>query len=349
MGWINLRLVGVRDSIILKFMKEFRKFDVLIKDENMRILNRELRMKIVRASMYDNRSFFEKLNKNHVKLLEYTSEIYPAYLKNIQDPPVFLYIKANNIEFTEKNIGVVGTRRNTVYGKISCETILKELLEYDVTIVSGLAAGIDNIAHEFTLKKRGRCIGVVGSGLDRIFPYESRSLWERIPEEGMLISEYPLGTEPLKWNFPRRNRIIAGLSQGVLMCESYEKGGALITAELAFQNNREVFAVPGFINYPSFKGCNQLIKDTKARLVTSGKDIAEEFMWEKSTSKTVMSDLTREEKKILLLLDVEKNLDDLIIETGLNAGIILSILTILEIKGLVFEVGGGKYKGVYDK
>lgn len=227
MGWINLKLVGLQDSIISKFMREFKDFNELAKDENIKLLKGDIRNKVLKGAMLDTRKFYEDLEKNKIILLEYTNDKYPINLKNIQDPPLFLYIKGN-IEFSEKNIGVVGTRRNTVYGKVSCETILKELLEYDVTIVSGLALGIDSIAHEYTLKKNGRCVGVVGSGLDKIFPYESKKLWEKIPENGMLISEYPLGMEPLKWNFPRRNRIIAGLSQGVLVCESYNKGGGLL-------------------------------------------------------------------------------------------------------------------------
>lgn len=345
MGWINLKLVGLQDSIILKFMKEFKSFNKFAIDENIKILKGDIRNKVLKGAMLDTRKFYEDLEKNKITLLEYTDDKYPVSLKNIQDPPLFLYIKGK-IEFSEKNIGVVGTRRNTVYGKISCETILKDLLEYDVTIVSGLALGIDNIAHEYTLKKNGKCIGVVGSGLDKIFPYESKKLWERIPENGMLISEYPLGMEPLKWNFPRRNRIIAGLSQGVLVCESYNRGGALITAELAFQNNREVFAVPGFINYPSFKGCNELIKGTKAKLVSVGKDIAEEFLWEKNGKEKKMLHLSEEEKKIFKSLGSEKSLDELIIETKMSGSVILAVLTNLKIKELVYEISGGKYKGV---
>ena len=344
MGWINLRESGIKDSLILKFMKEFKNFETFLRDENLRILDKDIRAKVLHAALYDSRKFYDKLHKHNISLLDYTSGDYPENLKNIQDPPLFLYV-AGEVKFHERNIGVVGTRRNTIYGKVSCESILKELLEYDVNIVSGLALGIDNIAHEFTLKKNGRCIGVVGSGLDRIFPYESRKLWERIPESGMLISEYPLGSEPLKWNFPRRNRIIAGLSQGILLCESYEKGGALITAEFGFQHDREIFAVPGFINYPSFKGCNKLIKDTKAKLVLSGKDIGDEFLWEKKTKSELSLDLKPEEKKILLLLSTEKNLDELILETGFTAGEVLSVLANLEIKDFIFEISGGRYKG----
>jgi DNA processing protein len=344
MGWINLREFGVKDSVILKFMKEFKTFETLIKDENLRILNRDIRAKVLQAALYDNRKLYDKLNKNNIQLLEYTDDKYPESLKNIQDPPLFLYV-AGEIKFSERNIAVVGTRRNTIYGKVSCESILKELLEYDIDVVSGLALGIDNIAHEYTLKKNGRCIGVVGSGLDRIFPYESRKLWEKIPENGMLISEYPLGSEPLKWNFPRRNRIIAGLSQGILLCESYEKGGALITAELGFQYNREIFAVPGFINYPSFKGCNKLIRDTKAKLILSGKDIADEFIWGKRSKEELNTNLTSEEKTVLSFLNTEKNLDELILETGFSAGIVLAVLANLEVKDFIFEISGGKYKG----
>ena len=345
MEWVNLKIAGLKNHLILKFMKEFGSASELLKDKNIKILEKEIRNKIIQASKIELDSFYEKLNKNNISLLQYTDGEYPDYLKNIQDPPLFLYIKGN-IKFSDRNIAVVGTRRNTIYGKVSCETILKELLRYDTVIVSGLALGIDNIAHSYTLKKGGRCIGVVGSGLDVIFPYESRELWGKIPENGMLISEYPLGTEPLKWNFPRRNRIIAGLCQGLLICESHGRGGALITAELAFQNDREVFAIPGFINYPSFRGCNELIKSNKAKLVISAEDITEEFSWEKQKLNAEKLLLSIEEHRILIALKEEKGLDDLITELGENASFILSVLMGLKIRGLIYEISGGRYKAM---
>ena len=220
----------------------------------------------------------------------------------------------------------------------------EDLVNNEITTVSGLALGIDSICHKKTLDKNGKTIAVVGSGLDVIYPKENRILWENIEKSGLIISEYPLGTEPIGYNFPMRNRIIVGLSRGILVIESQKKGGSLITAELALEEGREVFAVPGDIFSPSSEGCNNLIKNSQAKLTTDVKDIIIEYGWELKNNKNNNLKLTSYEEKIFFLLEKEKNLDELILGTSLKASEILSILMDLEIKHIIVSIPGGKYR-----
>ena len=241
-----------------------------------------------------------------------------------------------------------------------------------MTLISGLAEGIDTVALSASVEKDGSAIAVVGSGLDIVYPYENKILWEKISENGILISEHPLGTKPLKWNFPKRNRIIAALSDGILIAESFKSGGALITAELGFMMDKEIFAVPGFINYPSFEGCNNLIKENKAKLVTTGEDIAREFLWDLKNRKNKTDKLTYEEKIVFLQLSEELGLEEIMkkiknfdmssdnneknrdtlfenefrleknrIDIPVNK--LLSILMSLKVKGLISETGTARY------
>lgn len=284
------------------------------------------------------------LKKNRVKVLNLKSKNYPEDLRNISQPPVFLYYKGDISLLENRKIGVVGTRKATSYGRITCEKMTEDLVSNEITTVSGLALGIDSICHKRTLEKSGKTIAVVGSGLDIIYPKENRILWEQIERSGLIISEYPLGTEPIGYNFPMRNRIIVGLSRGILVIESQKKGGSLITAELALEEGREVFAVPGDIFSPSSEGCNNLIKNSQAKLTTDIKDIITEYGWEIKNNKNSNLSLTSYEEKIFFLLEKEKNLDELILESSFKAGEILSILMDLEIKHAIVSIPGGKYR-----
>lgn len=219
------------------------------------------------------------MESKKVSLLFIRDTNYPEELKNIAKPPIFLYYCGDIGLLQKRKIAVVGTRRATSYGRIACEKIVRELVENEVVTVSGLAAGIDSICHKKTLDYGGKTIAVIGSGLDVVYPRENEKLWKVIGERGLILSEYPLGTEPFAYNFPMRNRIIVGISQGVVVVESKSKGGSLITAELALEEGREVFAIPGDIFSPASEGCNSLIKNSSAKLITSVEDILEEFGW----------------------------------------------------------------------
>ncbi|MCX5773714.1 MAG: DNA-processing protein DprA [Fusobacteria bacterium] len=289
----------------------------------------------------------EIFEKEKIKLLFLNGKNYPAMLKEIAKPPTLLYAKGN-LEFSERSIGVIGTRKITALGVSATEKITKTLVQNDICIVSGLAKGVDTVAHETALKYGGKTIAIIGNGHDVIFPKENAKLYLEIAEKGLLLSEFPLGTEAFRWNFPMRNRIIAGLSRGVVVTESYKKGGAMITAQLAIDEGRDVFAVPGFISYPSFEGCNELIKESVAKLVSSGDDIISEYQWSKKRKKIVVTPtlFTSTESLILSILKVATSVDLIVKQSALTTQEALAILTELEINGLVKSVAGGKYMAV---
>lgn len=220
----------------------------------------------------------ERLEKEKINIITIQDESYPKLLKEIYAPPAILYIRGNFEPNDESSLGVVGTRNFSDYGKHITPIITSELSRSGLTIVSGLAIGIDTIAHKTAIENNGRTIAVLGSGIDTksIYPTINRYLAERIIEQGAIISEFPINTNPLPQNFPQRNRIISGLSLGVLVIEAQEKSGSMITARNALEQNREVFAVPGNIISNNSSGPNSLIK-MGAKLVTKAKDILEEL------------------------------------------------------------------------
>lgn len=348
--WLKLKKEGISDSTIYKLMQNYLNFnEVFEKTEDYLKekfnLSLEIIEKIYKARNLNIDEELSKLEAKKIKLITLNDKKYPDKLKNISSPPLFLYCKGQ-IDFPEKSIGVVGTRKMTSYGKSATEKLVKEMVECGITIVSGLAEGVDGAAHNKALMNKGRTIAVVGSGLDVVYPEANRKIWEKMSEEGTIISEYPLGTEPFRWNFPQRNRIIVGLSKGILVAESYEGGGSLITAQIALDEGREVFAVPGFISYPSFEGCNSLIKKSEAKLTTCVKDILEEFGWDEINISEEKIDivLNTNEKNIYSKLIVEKNLDELIMETGIKSTNLVVILMEMELKGYIKSISGGKYK-----
>lgn len=354
MEWYRLKAAGIKDSIIGRLMKELENYqDIFLLDRNQ--LKKYFKIDDETVNIiYESRNAdfseeFKKLEKLNIKVISIKDEKYPERLKQIAQPPVFLYYRGDiSLAGKEKTIAVVGTRKPTVYGKNSCERIIDELIEGDITTISGLALGIDTVCHKRTLQKGGKTIAVVGSGLDVVYPYENKKYWEEIGEKGLLLSEFPPETPPNAYNFPRRNRIIAGLSRGVAVIESKSKGGSLITAYLALEEGRDVFAVPGDIFSPASEGTNELIKKSEAKLITSGKDILDEFGWntlkkEKEENLCKFS-MTEEEYKIYEILNVEKNLDEIILESGIKAGNLLALLMEMEIKGIVSSISGGKYR-----
>ena len=220
----------------------------------------------------------EKLEKEKINLLTIQDESYPKLLKEIYAPPAILYIRGKFKPNDERSLGVIGTRKLSNYGQQITPIITSELCKSGLTIVSGLAKGIDTIAHETAIKNNGRTIAVLGSGVDTksIYPIINKHLAEKIIENGAVISEFPINTKPLPQNFPQRNRIVSGLSLGVLVIEAPEKSGAMITARNALEQNRDVFAIPGHILSNNSLGPNKLIK-MGAKLVTKTSDILEEL------------------------------------------------------------------------
>lgn len=273
-------------------------------------------------------------------------EIYPESLKNICDPPQKIYYRGNlDLLRSDRLIAIVGTRRNTAYGKLCCENIVKKLMDADVTIVSGFAMGIDTISHKTCIDNNGKTIAVIASGLDIVYPASNLKLWKEIEKKGLILSEYDYGTKPFRSNFPKRNRIIAGLSKATVIIESKEKGGSLITANMALEEGRDIFAVPGNIFSENSKGSNSLIRDSKAKLLLSADEILEEYGWAalNKVSNEKNSELSNIQKRILDLLSSEKSLDSLVQELNLDLSSVLSEIMELELTGAIKSMPGGKY------
>ena len=291
-------------------------------------------------------SEIENLHKYKIKAITFNSSYYPQRLKEIHDYPPLIYVRGNLKPEDECCLAVVGTRRATVYGRQVTEEIVTELAKNKITIVSGLAKGIDSIAHRAALETNGRTIAVFASGLDIVYPAENASLARDIIEKGALVSEYPLGTRPKADNFPRRNRIMSGISLGVLVIEAGERSGALITVEQALQQNREVFAVPGSILSPASKGTNSLLQQG-AKLVRNHVDILEELNLAMVTQQLEMKELLPTDKTEALLLrqlsSEPSHIDEICRQSGLAASTVSSALAMMELKGMVKQVGTMNY------
>ena len=283
------------------------------------------------------------MNYNFITI---NDDIYPECLKEISDPPEKLYYKGNlELLKSERMIAVVGTRNPSSYGKLCCEYMIKKMSKADITIVSGFAKGIDSIAHKTSLITGTKTIAVIASGLDIVYPASNLSLYREIEEKGLILTEYEPGTKPFKGNFPQRNRIIAGLSKGVIVVESKDRGGSLITADLALEYNRDVYAVPGDIFSEYSKGCNNLIRDAKAKSLSHIKELLEDYNWENKEENKSLK-FTKNQDLILNSLSTEKSFDQILEETKIAQTEILSELINLEIMGLIKSIAGGRYKKI---
>jgi DNA processing protein len=258
------RIVKLKNSDLGEFSFLSKKdIDRIISLKNSKILESELKL----------------IEKDKIKVIDFFEPEYPYYLKQINYPPLVLYLKGNIDLLDTESVAIVGTRTPTKYGRLTAFNFAYKLCCLGLNIVSGLALGIDKAAHEGALAASGSTVGVLGSGLNCIYPSQNRKLARSIFEKGLMVSEYPLNTKPLASNFPRRNRIISGLSKGVVVIEAAQRSGALITANFALGQNREVFAVPGNIDQFQSKGPHSLIKEG-AKLTESVEDILEELKFE---------------------------------------------------------------------
>ncbi|OPX30459.1 MAG: DNA protecting protein DprA [Candidatus Omnitrophica bacterium 4484_171] len=275
------------------------------------------------------------MDKERVSLIDYLSPDYPLLLKEITYPPLVIYVKGDKSSLSDLCFGIVGSRLASFYGIAMAEKFSFSLSALGIVIVSGLAKGIDYAAHKKALDA-GKTIAVLGSGIANIYPHENKYLAEKISHKGAVISEFPLETSPLKENFPRRNRIISGLSKGVLVVEAAARSGALITARYALEQNREVFALPGKINSPLSKGTHLLIKEG-AKLVDSLEDILDELNVEWRPREHSIN-LDSKEKIIFDIIDREGIfMEEMIIKSGLTMQEVSGAILALQIKGLVEE------------
>lgn len=296
-----------------------------------------------------------RIRETGARFLTILEEDYPELLREIPDAPPAIYVLGSLLERDRQSVAVVGSRRSTHYGMSSARRLSCQLAAAGITVVSGLARGIDTAAHEGALEANGRTLAVIGSGLGQIYPPENQDLAKRIADgHGAVISEFPIDQIPDKTTFPLRNRIVAGLSRALLVAECPAWSGALITANLAGEYNRSLYAVPGPIDRPSSAGCHQLIKDG-ARLVTTADDILEEFEWllpqrdkdgladarRDQREASTPPDLAPEERALLDAIDsTEVQIDELIERTGLPPSTVSSALLRLEIRRLVKQLPG---------
>jgi DNA processing protein len=303
--------------------------------------------------------FDEFLKKEHALLKEHKAfvlsiddPLYPQRLKEIPDAPVVLYAKGERGLFDFPSLAIVGCRKSSVYGMTMAEKFAKDLSDYGLVVVSGLARGIDTAAHHGALKVNGKTVAVLGTGLTEIYPAENKRLFEAIADKGLVVSEFPMSAKPSASHFPRRNRIISGLSLGVIVVEAARKSGALITADFALEQGREVFAIPGKIDSPSSQGTNALIKQG-AKLVGCVDDILEELqiaVRPKLVTQEKLSEakeaaarqcLLPEEKSFLKLLSAHPmDVDSLCQESGLALSCVFSLLLKLELLGIVKQLPG---------
>lgn len=290
------------------------------------------------------KAYYNKLN---AKIMTIDDEDYPYYLKNIPNPPAILYRKGDILEQDNLAIAIVGSRKITDYGREAVKYLASEIAKLGITIVSGMADGTDSIAHKEALRNGGRTIAVMGTGIDIIYPSKNKSLAAEIEQNGSIITEFPANMKGLPYNFPRRNRIISGLSLGVLIVEAKEKSGSLITASYAAEQGREVFAVPGNINSLYSKGSNKLIQDG-AKLVMKVDDILEEIMELHELISTMKDkkvyDISDDANKIIEIMQAgEVTLEEIISASSFDIIKIQKVLAELELMDIIKATSRGTY------
>lgn len=297
---------------------------------------------------FDPQKYFSDLSSKNIAVLTLVDKEYPELLRQISDAPPVLFIKSRKSGevFNNLSFAVVGTRKITTYGRQVTEILVRDLVLAGLTIISGMARGVDSVAHQTALEAGGKTIAVLGSGVEVVYPPENKKLYEEIIEKGAVISEFPPEFPAFPRNFPARNRIISGLALGTLVTEATEDSGSLITASCAADQGREVFAVPGPITSPQTKGTSELIKKG-AKLVSNAQDVLEELNIEsrikKAEGRRVLPE-SKEEEAILVILESEVlHFDEIVRRSRMETAIVGSLLTLMEIKGMIKNFGNGEY------
>lgn len=365
--WLTLK-PRMNSTKITCLMERFESIEDIYRAKeynNIQILTPNEKQGLLDKNLGEAKRVCENAQKCGAEIITFDDKNYPEPLRRIIDPPYVLYAKGTIPDWNELfMIGVVGTRRYSDYGRMVTMNLCRDLAKYGVTVVSGMAKGIDAIAAEAALRVGKSTIAVLGSGIDVIYPAVNTELYYSIIENGVILTEYPPGVQALPHHFPERNRIIAGLSRGLLVTEAPKGSGALITAECAFKNNRDVFAVPGNIFDEHYKGSNELIQKC-AKLVMSAEDIIIEYPYDAmrlkketvsaAAEKPIITiphkddsryeKLNDKEKRIIdLLTEKERYTDELIRETDMSAGELNTTMILLEMKGFVVRLPGNSYK-----
>jgi DNA processing protein len=292
------------------------------------------------------------IEKYRIDPIFITDSKYPTRLLHCYDSPVLLYYRGNADLNADKIVSIVGTRNNSEYGRDITEKFISELAAQQVLVCSGLAFGIDSIAHKAALKNDLCTVGVLAHGLDMIYPGQNKSLAKQMTAHGGLLTDFRSNTNPDKQNFPRRNRIVAGVCDALVVMESSKKGGSLITADLAGSYNREVFAFPGKVTDVKSEGCNLLVRQNKASLITSAKDLVENMRWNDDKKPTIKKqrqlfiELSPEEKIIVNILQLQEMMhtDELRFKSGLTSGAMATALLGLEMQHIIISLPGKMYK-----
>ena len=352
--WLALNLTpGVGSTLIKRLLDRFKTPEAVFHAPTKELLRIEgLGEKVVGEIR---KGPLEKVVERELTLLKEVGgtiltlkdDTYPKRLKDIYDPPALLYVRGELKREDELAVSIVGSRKTSPYGRWITEKVSQELARHGVTIISGMARGIDSLAHWGAISGGGRTIAVLGCGVDVIYPSENRKLFEKIIEQGAILSEFQMGSPPEGGHFPRRNRIISGLSLGVVVVQAGERSGSLITAGYALEQGREVFAVPGNVGAEGSRGTNKLIKEG-AKVVESSEDILEEILpqWRKEGNiepkvESPGQDLTGEERILYELLgETPLHIDEMIRESRIDPGGVSSLLLNLELKGLITQWPG---------
>jgi DNA processing protein len=355
--WFALKsIVGIGNHTFKRLIVHFKSPDKIFQASTADILQVEgvtrrqaTAIKTQKISE-DVKKELDLVKKKHYEIVTFSDSDYPVLLREIPDPPPFLYVYGHIVS-DSKNIAVVGSRNATGYGIASTRRLCEHLANLKITIVSGMAKGIDTAAHEGALMGKGKTVAVLGSGLEKIYPSENRRLFHQISKQGAVISEFPLLTEPEGPNFPRRNRIISGMSLGAVIVEATKKSGSLITARLAAEQGREVFAVPGSIQSFKSTGTHGLIKQG-AKLVEHARDIIQELTPfidtrvaidpdEQGNQNSPPAGLSPEAARVFQALEpYPVHIDDLVYKVSMEPGKLLSVLLELELKGMVHQAPG---------
>src|SRR4051812_2751814 len=367
LSWLALALTpGLASRLSARLLKEFGSPEEVFRAPLPRL--EACRLPAPVAQAVHKKQSFKRAEKelaltrrtDRCRLLNWTDPEYPQTLLQIYDPPVLLYVRGDAQVLNQPGISIVGTRRPTLYGTQMAERLGRELAARGLVIISGMARGIDAIGHQGAMAVYGRAVGVLGTGVDVCYPKENKKLYEKVLERGAIISEFPLGTHPAPENFPIRNRIVAGMPLGVVVVEGAQYSGSLITARLAMEFGREVFAVPGNVTQPVSFAPNLLIKQG-AKLVTNGEDVIEELptpirallvkaerQETEQLNLLAAASLNSSEKKIFELLSVDEpsQIDDIVERSGLHSCEVLATLFDLEMKGIVRQLPGKQFSKV---
>jgi DNA processing protein len=349
--WLS-KIPGIGSKKFVNIYKHFKDIEKVYQANELdfhgipHLSKNDIRTIMNNKDLNETYEYMKYLKKQKVDLLLYKDNKYPTLLKEIYDPPAILYCKGK-LEIDEVAISIVGSRKASYYGLKMAEKLAYELASLGVTIISGMAKGIDTYAHKGALQTKGKTIAVLGCGVDVIYPTENAELMKEIEKRGLIISEYPLKTFPKANNFPARNRIISGLSMGTIIIEAGEKSGSLITAEFALEQGRNVYAIPGNIDTQNSRGSNNLLKEG-AKIVTKVEDILEDLVPYLKTEISSLNkkfkqdnainykELTSEEKNILEKIKMGYNHDnDIINACNYTASVVNSNLTMLELKGII--------------